>query len=526
MGSATRFRPGSMGAVVLGASLLFVSACGGTTSSSGATSNASAASRSGTVTLEIGGPVTSLDPAKGSSFQDAVAAWSLYNSLVTFNQAGQIIPDLATSWTTTPDSATFHIRSGVSCSDGTKLTPAIAAASLQRYMTPSTAAPLLTEVIGAGNTAKVTSSASADTVTVALARPWSALLLGLGSPFTGIVCPNGLKNPSTLLTHSDGTGPFVSSSEVSGASYTFHQRAGYDWGPAYPGQPAGTVPKTLVLKSVVSDNTAADLQATGSLDIAAYSSNVWTRFKGSSGYSFETQPQTDTMLVFNETPGHVTANQSVRLAITQVLNRDGLNAILGNGHGVLESNLGQSTYQCYDSSLSSLIPANKPSAGSALHGMSLRIIGTTLLAGGNGTSYLLASLNQAGAHATLQNMNNEAWVTELFSGKNNWDLTILGYANLTNSLLNAAGFFTGTAPPSGENLGDVQNPAAESAYAAAGKLTGSAGCAATSSLQRSLLQRNDFVPLTAIPDTVVFGGGTAGVVVKGFAQPSSIRISG
>jgi peptide/nickel transport system substrate-binding protein len=526
MGSAIRMHKRGTAVLAVGGLALLAAACGSSSSSSSsAKTSGTTATKTGDVTLEIGSPVTSLDPAKGSSFADFTAASALYDPLVSFNQQGKIIPDLATTWTTTPTSATFHLKTGVSCSDGTALTPAVAAASLQRYMDPATAAPLLTEVIGAGNTAKVTSTAS--TVTVTLSKPFSQLLGGLTSAFTGIVCSAGVKTPATLLTHSDGTGSYVASTEVSGASYTFHSRAGYTWGPKFSDQPAGTVPKTLVLKVVEDDNTAANLMATGALDIAAYSTNDWTRFKGKAGDSYQTQPQTDTMLVFNETPGLVTAKQSVRIAISQAVNRAGLNSVLGNGSGVLETNLGQSTYQCYDPSLGSMIPASNASAATkVLKGLNLRIIGTTQLAAGNGTSYLLAELNQAGAHATLQNSNNEAWVTELFSGKNNWELTILGYGNTENSLLGAAGFFNGMAPPKGENLGDVQNPASDNAYTEAGKVGGPAGCAATSTMQKALLQRNDFVPLTAVPDTVVFTGGTAGSLIKGFVQPSSIRVAG
>ena len=523
MRSATRLRTRSAGAALLGALILVAAACGlSSTTSSGAAANK--LKSSGTVTLEIGGPVTSLDPAKGNSFQDATAAWALYNTLVTFNQQGQVIPGLATSWATTPTSATFHLRSGVSCSDGTNLTATMVAASLQRFMDPATAAPFLTEVIGSGNTATVTGDNAANTVTVSLKSPWSQLLIGLTWPYTGIICPAGLANPSKLLTHSYGTGPFVTSSEVSGASYTFHRRAGYDWGPKFAGQPQGSIPETLVLESVLSDNTAADLMATGSLDIGAFTTNAWTRFKSSPGYSYVSQPQTDTILVFNETPGLVTAKQSVRRAISEVIDRAALNTVLGNGAGVQETNLGLSTYQCYNPSLSSLIPPYDTSAASVLRGLTLRIIGTTLISAGNGTSYLLAALNQAGAHATLENMNNEAWVTEIWSGKNNWDLTMGAYGNITNSFLGMAGFFTGPPPPKGENLGDVQNPAAASAYAEAGKLTGSAGCAATTALQQALLQRNDLEPLTGVPATVVFAPGVSASVVKGFVQPSTIRI--
>jgi peptide/nickel transport system substrate-binding protein len=501
---------------------LGAAACGSSSSSAAAPSSA----KTGVVTLEIGSPVTSLDPAKGSSFADFTAAQALYDPLVSFNKAGKIIPDLATSWTDTPTSATFHIRKGVTCSDGTPLTPAVVAASLQRYMNPATAAPLLAEVIGGGNKATVTADSSADTVTVSLAHAWSWLVQGLTSNFTGIICPAGLKNPSSLLTHSEGTGAWVASSEVSGSSYTFTRRANYWGGPAFTGQPAGTVPKSLVLKVVEDDNTAANLMSTGSLDIASYSTNDWTRFKNESGFTYQIQPQTDTMLVFNETPGLATDKQSVRLAISQAVNRTAMTGVLGNGHGITESNLGQPTYQCYDSSLSSLIPKyNLPAARKVLKGMHFSIIGTTQLSAGNGTSYLLAELEQAGATVTLNNENNEAWVTQLFSGKNNWDLTILGYGNTENSILSAAGFFTGPPPPKGENLGDVQVPAEASAYNSAGQLSGTQSCAAIATLQKSLLQGSDVLPLTGMPIFDVFAGHTAGVVVKGFVQPSSIRIT-
>ena len=89
-----------------------------------------------------------------------------------------------------------------------------------------------------------------------------------------------------------------------------------------------------MLESVLSDNAAADLMATGSLDIGAFTTNAWTRFKSSPGYSYVSQPQTDTILVFNETPGLVTAKQSVRRAISEVIDRAALNTVLGNGAGV------------------------------------------------------------------------------------------------------------------------------------------------------------------------------------------------
>ncbi|MGH3277337.1 MAG: hypothetical protein ACRDNZ_23800, partial [Streptosporangiaceae bacterium] len=109
-------------------------------------------------------------------------------------------------------------------------------------------------------------------------------------------------------------------------------------------------------------------------------------------------------------------------------------------------------------------------------------------------------------------------------GKNNWDLTILGYGNTSNSLLSISGFFTGAAPAKGENLGDVQNPAVGPDYASAAQNSGAKGCQAIDDLQKSLFQNYDTVPLTALPTTVVYADHTDGVSVKGFVEPSTLRI--
>lgn len=508
-------------AVAVAAVMTASTACSGGSSkkSSGGSSGGS------TVTMHLDGPLTSYDPAKGSSFQDAVAIWSMYDPLVDFDADGKLVPGLANSWTSTPTSATFKLRDGVSCSDGTKLTSQMVADSLTRYMNPKTAAPFLSLVIGGKNTAKVTAP-DPSTVTIALKKPWSGLVPGLTAPYTGIICPAGLKNPSDLLTKSYGTGPYVAASQVSGASYTFTRRADYTWGPKFAKAPTeGSPPKTLALKVVQDESTRANLMATGKLQIATYGSDAWNRFKGQPNYSVVSEAQSDTWLMFNENKGHVTADKNVRKAISQAVNRDMVNKIQSFGTGELISNLGESTYECYDPSLDSLIPAfDTAAASTTLKGVKVRIIGTNLLAGGDANGYLLSALKAAGADASVTTMNNEAWVGDLFSGKNDWDITILVLGNTISSLLEAGGFQVGSAPPNGQNLAGVQNPEAEAAFAEAGAKEGAAKCAAMSKFQKSLLTNNDVLPLSTAPVNTLFTGGTSAVVVKGFVQSGSIRV--
>lgn len=509
-------------AVAVAAVMTVSTACSGSSSSK----SGGGAGGNGTVTMHLDGPLTSYDPAKGSSFQDAVAIWSMYDPLVDFDSDGKLVAGLATSWTSTPTSATFKLRDGVSCSDGTKLTSQMVVDSLSRFMNPKTAAPFLSLVIGGKNTAKVTAP-DASTVKVTLQKPWSGLVPGLTAPYTGIICPAGLKNPSDLLTKSYGTGPYVAASQVSGASYTMTRRANYTWGPKFSKAPTtGNPPKTLVLKVVQDESTRANLMSTGKLQIATYGSDAWNRFKGQQGYNVVSEAQSDTWLMFNENKGHPTANKNVRKAISQALNRDMINKIQSFGSGQLISNLGESSYECYDPSLDSLIPTFDTAAASAtLKGVKIRIIGTNLLAGGDANGYLLSALKAAGADASVTTMNNETWVGDLFSGKNDWDITILVLGNTISSLLEAGGFEVGAAPPAGQNLGGVQNPEADAAFAEAGAKEGAAKCAAMSKFQKSLLTNNDVLPIATAPVNTLFTGGTSGVVVKGFVQPGTIRVS-
>ncbi len=119
----------------------------------------------------------------------------------------------------------------------------MAADSLTHFFDPKTAAPFASAVAGAGNKATVT--ASGQDVTIKLAKPFSGLLTGMTTPYTGIVCPAGLKNPSMLLKGSSGTGPYTAVSQVAGSSYTFKRREGYSWGPTFKGVPtAGTLPSS------------------------------------------------------------------------------------------------------------------------------------------------------------------------------------------------------------------------------------------------------------------------------------------
>lgn len=481
--------------------------------------------KGGVVNMDLAGPVTSYDPAKGSGFQDAQVAWALYDSLITTDADGTQIAGLASDWSSTAKSATFTLKPGITCSDGSPLTPDVVAGSLTRLLDPATGYPFLSQTTGGDNPATVTTKGD-DTVTVTLQKPWSALLPSLASPFAGIVCATGVDDPKKLLTGSDGTGAFVADSQVAGSSYTFTRRTDYTWGPEFADQGEGDLPKSLVMQVITDDNTRANLMDTSALQIGAYGSDAWTRFENSDSVTNEISNQTDTFLIFNESAGKVTADPKVREAIAQAVNREGLNEVQSYGSGDLISNLGQDSYQCADTSLAELIPEyDTEAAASVLDGTSLTVLGANVFAGGDGNSYILSALEAAGVDGTVKNLDNAAYVDAFFGGANEWDVAVLGYGNLLSSLLAAGGFFVGAAPPDGQNLGAVDNPEAAAALAAAGTAADEeSACASTSDFQSALISNFDVVPLSTVPVHVLFAGGVTGAVVKGFTQPSTIRI--
>jgi peptide/nickel transport system substrate-binding protein len=497
-----------------------VAGCGGASKSSG---KAPPNVTNGVVSMTLDGPVSSYDPTQASTFQDAVALAALYDTLVNFDPSGKLIPGLSDEWKSTKKTATFHLRSGVTCSDGTSLTSAVVAASLNRLFDPATKSPLVGQAIGPGNTAKATSAG--DSVTITLAKPWSDLVPGMTGPYAGIVCPSGTKDPSSLRTRSAGTGAFVSESQVTGSSYTLTRRPKHTWGPAYADQAAGQPPKKLVLKVVDDENTRANLTSTGELQIPSFTSNAWNRFKSTGGITVRTSPQSDTMVIFNETAGHATARQNVRLAISQALDRSVLNKVQSFGAGTLISSLGQSSYACFDGGSNALVPKYDAAAATkTLKGVKLQVIGTNILAGGTANDQIMSALQAAGATAAVRTLDNQAWVSDLFSGKNDWDITIFVYGNRLSSFLPVGQFFVHDAPPKGLNLGAIGNPAAERAYDQAAASSPENKCAALTTFQQSLLRNNDVLPLATAPVHVVFAGGTSGSVLNGFAVPGSIRV--
>ncbi len=177
-------------AVVLGISL--VAACGGSDTTD----------RRTIVDSRDNYDPRSLDPALSTDVPTGRAVAYVFDGLTAFTPDARVLPALATRWDVSDDGSryTFHLRSGVSFSDGTPLDAHTVVASWQRALNPATKggrAEPLQPIRGArefaAGTAKSIAGLTApddSTVVVELSEPLGIFPKLLAMPVASVVPPN------------------------------------------------------------------------------------------------------------------------------------------------------------------------------------------------------------------------------------------------------------------------------------------------------------------------------------------------
>lgn len=96
----------------------------------------SSASAETVVTMNTVQIFGTIDPAKISDYTDYMAAVNLYDGLVTVDSKGNLQPELAESWSMSPDAteATFKLRADAHFSDGTPVTAKDVVYSVERLL--------------------------------------------------------------------------------------------------------------------------------------------------------------------------------------------------------------------------------------------------------------------------------------------------------------------------------------------------------------------------------------------------------
>jgi len=522
--------------VVHGLSLCLVAAalagCGGTSSGGGT----AAVVEGGTFTLGVSSDPGSLDPQMGAGSTLFAVTQFAYDPLLSVDgESGEIKSGLAKSWEVKENTVSLKLVDGVTCADGAKLTPALVADNLNFVADPNNKSPFLGTFFPAGAT--TVGDDAAGTVTITLAQPAPFVLNGLSS--VPMVCPKGVADRSALKTATSGTGPYQLTEAAPGDHYTYTIREGYTWGPDGATTATKGLPKTVVVKVVQNETTAANLLLSGGLNAAQINGPDAERLEKSGLFSAQT-PALVGEQWYNHAAGRVTADPKVRMALTQALDLPQLRKVLTSDKGTAATTLAANEpVACPGDSVSKALPAGDAKAAGALLDQAGWALGSdgkrakdgkplalTFLyqnnngSGGDAAAELAVQQWKAvGVDATARSQD-ETTLTSTIFGAGDWDVTWVSLNVSSPDQL--VPFLSGPAAPDGTNFAAISDPDYDKAVASAMTTAGVAGCADWLAAESGLIAKADIVPFAA--KTVRTFGKSAEFKTPGQLIPTSIRV--
>lgn len=522
---------GSFAAVAL-------AACGGSdgTSATGDTSGAPKGrlTSDATFTYVLRADPGSLDRAKnGQSVLQEVLPYA-YDTLVAQGPDNSIEPQLATRWETTPKRVTLTIRRGVTCSDGSPVTPSVIAKGFKAFQGPKAQVP----VFGGQAEWDVKADDAADTVTFTFAQPVGFPLAALTD--VPIVCGRGLEDRDMLRRGTSGSGPYVLTEAVSNDRYTFERRRGYAWGPGGARTDEPGMPAKVVLRVVGEAATATNLLLAGEVDAAMVGPSEAKRAEGA-GLGLLRQLVTNPQVMYNHAEGHPTADPDVRRALTMSADREAA-AKVGGGQ-VGRSMVGALSDPCriIDQDAWKAIPAFDVAAAEALldeagwvkgsdgvrvkDGKRLEIRALTASATSpewRAAADLVAKAWRGiGVDVKSRALTDNGLSSALAAG--DWDVfSMVQVGQPTPALL--VGSLSGPAFPDGANLLGMHNAEYERlAEQALATTPDSAACEIWDDAEAKLYEQADVIPLLEADRVIAHGRDVAFDAASAGIVPTSIR---
>lgn len=517
-------------------SLLLLAACGQAGNSSTGTPTAENAA-GGTFTMALPGDIGAFDPYRNGSLISFAAL--AYDSLVNISPSGEVVSGLAETWKATATSATFTLRDGVTCSDGTPLKASQIAADLGFVKDPKNASPLYGTVVP-----PVPFTVDADddkrTVKVKMSAPYSFLLQTIG--VVPIVCAKGMADAKMLTGKSNGTGPYVLTQMTPGVEYVFTARKDYTWGPGGASTSEPGTPGKIVAKVITDEATAANLLISGQLNAAGVrAANQRQRLAGQ-GYSELTIPMLTGELWYNQRSGRPGADPDVRLALTMALDRDALVKAATSGLGQAATGLVASDAQpCKGDTVTGHLPAHDTAkaaqlldqAGWALdvggkrskngQPLAIRLRYPTILGepGTAATELIRSQWEAVGAKVTLTGDDPNGLHRAMFQTA---DFDAYWNPFAFSLPTQVVPFVSGPPSPNGQNFAAIQNADYAKHAGQAAAQPAPDGCTAWAKAEQALYAKADVVPVAQQPMTVFLNRATAKTNQFQLLVPASIRV--
>lgn len=186
----------------------------------------------GTLTVGLASDTAIIDPSITGNSITALITRNLVDSLVGQAEDNRFAPWLAERWEVNADNTvyTFHLRRGVTFSDGTPLDAEAVKFNFDRILDPKTTSSYAKSLLG-----PVDSIAAPDsgTLVISYKQSFAPLLQGLSLPYLGIQSPTYLRNAKSTTNTVIGSGPFLLESFTKGSGSRLTKRGDYNWSPGY-----------------------------------------------------------------------------------------------------------------------------------------------------------------------------------------------------------------------------------------------------------------------------------------------------
>jgi peptide/nickel transport system substrate-binding protein len=265
-------------ALLAAATALGAAACAGSSSGSGSGSSAE------NITIGWGQDPDNVDPAITGAQTVRSLADNVFQTLIWETPAGQLTPDLATSWQVSPDGKTytFNLRKGVIFQDGTPFNAAAVVANF-KFITAKTTQSV--DALGDLGTCLTATATGTYTVQVHCSSPYP-LLSNLSSPDLGMQSPQALaKYGSDIQFHLVGTGPFEFVSYVPNQSLVLKRWSKFNWAPPALHQNGPAKAAELTFDFVPSSGSRiSELESGQAQVIEGTPEAYYVRFKNSSQF--------------------------------------------------------------------------------------------------------------------------------------------------------------------------------------------------------------------------------------------------
>jgi peptide/nickel transport system substrate-binding protein len=491
-----------------------------------------------TFTLVLGADPGNLDPDFTSLSTALATDRFLYDSLVNIDENGKMVAGLADKWEGTTTSATYTLRKGITCADGTPLTATQVAANINFVGNPKNASSRIGVFVPPGATAK--GDDTAGTVTVTSPAPDAFLDRNVGG--LQIVCGKGMADRGLLKQNSDGTGMFTMTEAVSGDHYTLTRRTDYAWGPGEWKTDQPGLPDKVILKVVTNETTAANLLLSKAVNAAQVIGPDQQRIRATKPLERDTEAPLGE-LWFNHKASFPGADEAVRRALTQALDLNQLGQVVSSGNGKPPTGLVAPGGPCGQNTVGSNLPAHDVAAAKAALDADGWTAGPDGVRSKNGTKlsmalYYATSLGQGmqagaelvqtlwkaiGVDVTLHGVTDAEAGQQIVGGQAPWSAVFIPLGiTLPTELVP---FVSGPTAPNGTNFADINNSGYNDAVKAASAIAGSGGCDQWAAAEKSLFQQADLVPFVN-SNVPLFGQGATFEVSQGSLTPGSIRMLG